>query len=315
MLRLLSTHGRARERALQLDIQLGRLLLRHLVLLVRITHRRARHFDRRRQELDQTLELDQTVLERHVARHLELHADAESVHTIRVVHRPHREQILEEVAIAAVVGDLHVAVDATTKRVLDHRDRLGLRLRTLQEAAVAPLRLGLVIARHASKLAVDEEHRVARNRHVRQHDASRVRLRNLSERVHPSCHVWRHLVAFPQKLVRDAHLTHGTADHLLDEWEARLRLHELGERRRRDALQRRAGRLRQLAHRLHAVGVLLPQVTLAQLERRRLLLLGPLLRKLRGQHEELELHRIIGPVLRQPAPKGGHVFWLRAQGT
>ena len=72
---------------------------------------------------------------------VELDADAEAVHAVRVVHRPHREQVLEELARLAVVCDLDVAVDAAAQRVLDDGDGLRLGARPLQEAAIAALRL------------------------------------------------------------------------------------------------------------------------------------------------------------------------------
>ena len=72
----------------------------------------------------------------------------------------------------------------------------------LQEAAVAALSLRLCVARHAAELRIHEEHRVARHRHVADHDARWVRLCNRRERVHPAGDVIRHLVLVPQQLRR-----------------------------------------------------------------------------------------------------------------
>ena len=59
----------------------------------------------------------------------------------------------------------------------------------------------LRVARHAAELRVHKEHRVARHRHVADHDARRVRLRHRRKRVHPARNVLRHLVLVPQQLL------------------------------------------------------------------------------------------------------------------
>lgn len=164
------------ERTRQLLVKRCVRLARHLGTAVLLAARSRADLDRRRQQLDELVELRQPALELQVASNLKLHADAEAIHAIRVVHWPHRQQVLKEAAILAVVGQLHVAVDAATQRVLDHSHRLRLRFRTLKEAAVATRSLILRVARHAAELAVDKEHRVAWHRHVADHDARRVRL-------------------------------------------------------------------------------------------------------------------------------------------
>jgi len=164
---VVGTDGVALECACQL---LGerrlRLLLRLLALVRKTDCRLARHLEGGRKQLDKLVELGEARLEVGVARHLELHADAEAVHTVRVVHRTHRQQVLEELARLAVVGDLHVAIDAAAKRVLNDGDGLWLRPWALQEAAVATLSLGALVPGDAAELVVDEEHRVARHGHV-----------------------------------------------------------------------------------------------------------------------------------------------------
>ena len=221
--------GRTLERGLQLGRELGRRFLAGRLDAVRVARRRARHLERGGEELDELVELGQPRLQVRVARHFELHADAEAVHAVRVVHRPHREQVLEELARLAVVCDLDVAVDAAAQRVLDDGDGLRLGARPLQEAAVAALRLVPLVPRHAAKLVVDEEHRVARHRHVRDDDAGGQRARHAGKRVDPARHVGRHLVLRPDEAVGEAHLVRRAPEQLLDQREARLGLDELGE--------------------------------------------------------------------------------------
>ena len=265
------------------------------------------HLDRRRQQFHELVELREAALERHVARHLELHADAEAVHAIRVVHRAHRQQVLEELPALAVVSDLHVAVDAAAKGVLDHRHRLRLGARTLQEAAVAALSLRLCVARHAAELRIHEEHRVARHRHVADHDARWVRLCNRRERVHPAGDVIRHLVLVPQQLRRLPHAVAAAAEQRLNERKACLRLHEprkhLSRKRRQrllssraESLHRRVRRRRRGAH-----------VPLADLHRLLALLRRRLLLQIRRQHNELQMRRVLGHRLLHPLANHGHM--------
>mmetsp|Transcript_17760 Transcript_17760/g.51679 ORF Transcript_17760/g.51679 Transcript_17760/m.51679 type:complete len:206 (-) Transcript_17760:801-1418(-) len=115
------------------------------------------------------------------------------------MHRAHGQEVLEHVAVLAVVGDLHKAVRAATQRVLDDRHRRGLRARALEEAAVSALRLLLGETRHAAELAVHVEHGVAGNRHVREHDARREGLGKGCEAVDETRKVLGHLVLVPDE--------------------------------------------------------------------------------------------------------------------
>eukprot|EP00967_Tisochrysis_lutea_P150699 scaffold291955_cov32-Tisochrysis_lutea.AAC.2 len=54
-------------------------------------------------------------------------ADAVPVHAVGVVHRPNSEQLREGRAVLAIVGDLHVAVDASPDRIDHHCDGPWLR--------------------------------------------------------------------------------------------------------------------------------------------------------------------------------------------
>ena len=72
----------------------------------------ARDLDGRGEEADELVELREARLEVLALCDLKLNADAEAVHAVRIVHRTHRQQVLEELAALAVVGQLHVAIDA-----------------------------------------------------------------------------------------------------------------------------------------------------------------------------------------------------------
>jgi len=202
-------------------------LVGHLAVLGTHAGRTVAHLHARRQQAQQLAQLGQALLEVQTPGHLELHAEAQAVHAVRVVHRPHGQEVLEGLAVLAVVCDLHEAVRAAAQRVLDHRHGRGLRLGTLEEAAVLALRLGLLEARHAAELAVHEHHGVARDGHLRQHDARRELLRKRHEARHEARQVLGHLVLAPHQILARSHLrlAHVSRDHRL----ALLRLHEARE--------------------------------------------------------------------------------------
>jgi hypothetical protein len=209
--------------------QVSLLLDDSLRAIVRDTGLDRGDFDGGRQQPDELVELGEARLERHAVEHLELHADAEAVYAVRVVHRAHRQQVLEQLAALAIVGQLDVAIDATTQRVLDHRHRLRLGEWALQEAAVAALALVLCVAGHAAKLLVGEHHRVARDRAVANHYARREGLRHARKRVQPPSNILRRLILVPQQVVDALQLFVRTANQPFDQRQARLRLHKLGE--------------------------------------------------------------------------------------
>ena len=95
-----------------------------------------------------------------------LHAQAEAVHAIRVVHRAQREQVAERRAVAPVVGHLDRAVGAAPQGVHHHGNGGDLGLGALQEAAVAPVRLRLRVARALAEGLVDVHERCPGDAHV-----------------------------------------------------------------------------------------------------------------------------------------------------
>ena len=217
------------------------------------------------------------------------------------MHWAHGEQVLEERSLLAVVGDLHVTVDASTQRILNHRDRLRLRLRALQEAAIAPLRLMLGVACHAAELTVHKEHRVARHRHVADDDASRVSLCHRHERVHPACDILGHAVLLPDQVVRAPQLLSAIAQKLLDQRKARLRLHKLRERFCREMRECCCGLGEERFHGRVRTARVGSEVALGHRYRLRCLHVCRLLHELAKEHDQLELQAVTWRLLLQPA--------------
>jgi len=87
--------------------------------------------------LEQHVELDKPGLEVLVLNDLESDANYVTVDAVRVEYRVHRQQVLEELSMLAVVCQLNVAVLALGERVSDHSNRLGLDFWPLEETAVA----------------------------------------------------------------------------------------------------------------------------------------------------------------------------------
>lgn len=77
-----------------------------------------RDFDCERQQGQQAFEVGYLRLQRSGTAHFVLHANGVAIHSVRVMHRAHREQVLEKLAALAVVGDSHVAVHSTPQSVL-----------------------------------------------------------------------------------------------------------------------------------------------------------------------------------------------------
>jgi len=230
--------GRSLERIHQLLLCCCLLLGLGLVNNEALTDCAARHIEGLRQKLDELVELGETILQLRVVRcDLELHADTVAIHAVRVVHGAHREQVLEELAILAVVGDLDMAVHAAAQGILDHGNGGRLGAGALQEAAVAPLDLTQIVSGDAAELRIDEAHGIAGDGHVTYDNACRVGHGHRDEGVQPASDIFGDLVLAPKQIVALHHLVLRLSCHLLDDGQTRLRLDELGQGLECDHLQ------------------------------------------------------------------------------
>mmetsp|Transcript_27714 Transcript_27714/g.63597 ORF Transcript_27714/g.63597 Transcript_27714/m.63597 type:complete len:431 (+) Transcript_27714:1179-2471(+) len=219
------------------------------------------------------------------------------------MHRAHGEQVLEQVAVLAVVRQLHVAIHATSEGILDHRDRLCLRLGALQKATVATLHLALRVACDLAELLVDEEHGVPGNLHVADDDASGVCLRHHDERVDPPRTVSRHSVLVPNEVVCFLHIFCVLSQKLLDKGEARFRLHELGEHVRGKQLLGAGALLTHKLQRFLRSRRILSEHLLAHLSSGLRSLLRVHTIDHEGSDEELEVSHVSLRVLLDPGPE------------
>mmetsp|Transcript_15504 Transcript_15504/g.21210 ORF Transcript_15504/g.21210 Transcript_15504/m.21210 type:complete len:403 (+) Transcript_15504:1809-3017(+) len=221
------------------------LIVHHLVGLTRHLHRHGplgsgrglgAQVELGRQQTQQLVQLHQALLQVLVLLDLELHSDHVAVDAVRVKHRLHRQQILEHLAVLAVVGELHVAVLALGQRVADHLDGFRLRVGALQEATIASRGLLLRISSGAAELLVHEHHRRTGNGHVGDDDARGEGLGGGHEYVQPVVSILRgsivHLIQHAFDLLAVAALLEGT-QHVLTV----LGLHESWEGVKREHLE------------------------------------------------------------------------------
>mmetsp|Transcript_23105 Transcript_23105/g.70767 ORF Transcript_23105/g.70767 Transcript_23105/m.70767 type:complete len:403 (+) Transcript_23105:672-1880(+) len=226
------------ERVLDLLLNRHVFLSLNLIALVSLANRLTSNLESLRQKLDELVELGETILQLRVVRcDLELHADTVAIHAVRVVHGAHREQVLEELAILAVVGDLDMAVHAAAQGILDHGNGGRLGAGALQEAAVAPLDLTQIVSGDAAELRIDEAHGIAGDGHVTYDNACRVGHGHRDEGVQPASDIFGDLVLAPKQIVALHHLVLRLSCHLLDDGQTRLRLDELGQGLECDHLQ------------------------------------------------------------------------------
>ena len=197
----------------------------------------APNVDARRKHAQQAIQLLQADFQILVLADLELHTDAVTIRPVRVLHRLHRQQVLELLAVLAVVRELHVAVLRPTQARTKHRNGVRLRVRALQEATVASRRIGLGIARDLLELAVHEHHRCPGDRHVTDDNACRERLSHGDEQIQPRVVVVGEVVDSGRGAKVDEVPVARCGFEPLEERAPHVRLHEAGERVVRECLK------------------------------------------------------------------------------
>ena len=120
-------------------------------------------------------------------RHVELARVEIRERAVRVVHRAEQQPVPERRAVLAVVADVDLEPLRTAHRGPQPAQRVLVRQRALQEAAVAPDDLRAVVAGQPAEGVVAEHHGVVRQPRVADHDRDRRRQHGRHQRVRPPC--------------------------------------------------------------------------------------------------------------------------------